>query len=76
MNSRTSRPLSPISATTVIGTSQRRASMPRIVDFPTPLPAKIPIRCPLPQARSVSIARTPVPTGAAIRCRRIAGTGG
>ena len=37
--------------------------------LPTPEPAKIPIRCPLPQVSIASIARTPVASGSTIRGR-------
>ena len=59
MNSRTSRPRSPISASTVTGASVPRVIIESSVDFPTPEPAKIPMRWPRPHGIKVSIARTP-----------------
>ena len=68
-NSRTSRPRSPISATTLMSASERRAIIPKSVDFPTPLPAKIPTRWPRPSGVKLSMARTPVMSGCWIRAR-------
>ena len=52
MNSLTSRPRSPIKAITFISAVVFRAIIPSNVLFPTPLPAKIPTRCPFPTVRS------------------------
>ena len=46
MNSRTSRPRSPMRAMTLTSASVWRAIMPRTVLLPTPLPEKMPTRCP------------------------------
>ena len=46
-----------------------RAIIPIKTDFPTPEPENIPIRCPLPQVQSVSIAFIPVNNGSVIRLR-------
>ena len=70
MNSRTSRPRSPIRPTTTTSAAQPRAIMPRRVDLPTPEPAKRPSRWPRPAGMKVSIARTPVGSASRIRCRR------
>ena len=59
MNSRTSRPRSPISAITLISALVFRANIPINVLFPTPEPAKTPIRCPFPTVISPSTALTP-----------------
>lgn len=48
INSPTSRPRSPISAITLISAFVFLANIPSKVLFPTPLPAKMPIRCPFP----------------------------
>ena len=48
MNSRTSLPRSPIRAMTLISALVLRANIPIKVDFPTPEPANMPIRWPLP----------------------------
>ena len=37
-----------------------RATIPSRVDFPTPEPANIPIRCPRPRGITASMARIPV----------------
>ena len=68
-NSPTSRPRSPISASTVISAAVPRAIMPISVLLPTPLPPKIPIRWPRPQVRKPSTARTPQPIGSLISVR-------
>ena len=60
MNSFNSLPRSPTSAKTLISASEFLANIPKSVDFPTPLPAKIPIRCPKPIGVNVSIALTEV----------------
>ena len=59
MNSRTSRPRSPTSASTVTAASVPRVIIESSVDLPTPEPAKIPMRWPRPHGMSVSMARTP-----------------
>ena len=48
MNSRTSRPRSPTSASTVTGASVPRVIIESSVDLPTPEPAKMPMRWPRP----------------------------
>ena len=60
MNSLTSRPRSPISATTFTSASEFLAIIPKSVDLPTPEPANKPIRCPQPKVKQLSIALTPV----------------
>ncbi len=67
MNSLTSRPRSPIRAITFTSALVFRAIMPIRVDFPTPEPAKMPRRWPLPAVSSMSIARTPVTIRSVIR---------
>ena len=69
MNSRTSRPRSPRRAITLTSAVVLRAIIPSSTLLPTPLPAKIPIRCPCPRVISPSIARTPVPIAVEIRAR-------
>ena len=59
INSRTSLPRSPISAITLMSALVFRANIPSSVLFPTPDPAKIPIRCPLPTVIRPSTAFTP-----------------
>ena len=59
MNSRTSRPRSPIRAITFSSALVLRANIPIKVDLPTPEPAKIPILCPLPTVIRPSTAFTP-----------------
>ena len=75
MNSRTSRTRSPLSASTVTSASVLRMICARSVDLPPPAAAKIPIRCPSPQVRSQSIARTPSDIGFEMM-RRSSGDGG
>ena len=58
-NSRTSLPRSPISAITLISAFVFLANIPSRVLLPTPLPAKMPIRCPLPTVNRPSTAFTP-----------------
>ena len=70
MNSRTSRPRSPIRAITLTSAEVLRAIMPSSVLLPTPLPEKMPSRCPFPAVASASIERTPVATGSVMRRRR------
>ena len=59
MNSLTSLPRSPIRAITLISAFVLRANIPRRVLLPTPEPAKMPIRCPLPTVMRPSTAFTP-----------------
>ena len=67
--SRTSRPRSPTSPSTVRSAPVFRAIMPISVLLPTPLPPKIPTRCPRPQVRNPSMARIPQPRGSRIETR-------
>src|SRR5579859_6914642 len=69
MNSWTSRPRSPIKPMTLMSASQLRAIIPSSVLLPTPEPAKMPNRWPLPQVSIPSRARTPVASGVLIGCR-------
>ncbi|MCG3122718.1 MAG: hypothetical protein GIKADHBN_01119 [Phycisphaerales bacterium] len=69
MNSFTSRPRSPIRAMTLTSASERAAIVPSSVLFPTPGPAKMPIRWPLPRVVKRSTARTPVCSGWVMRLR-------
>ncbi len=69
MNSRTSRPRSPTSASTVTAASVPRVIIDSSVDFPTPEPAKMPMRWPRPHGMSVSSARTPSGSGSSIMLR-------
>ena len=62
-NSPTSRPRSPTSASTVRSAEVPRVIMPISVLLPTPLPPKMPTRCPRPQVSKPSIARMPQPSG-------------
>ena len=48
---------------------------PSSVLLPTPLPPKMPIRCPLPQGSRLSMARMPVASGS-VMCSRSSGPGG
>ena len=75
MNSRTSRPRSPIRTTTLMSASVDLAIWPSRVLLPTPLPAKIPNLCPFAQVSSPSMARTPVARGSLILGLCIGGTG-
>ena len=68
-NSFNSRPRSPTNANTLISAEEFLANIPNKVDLPTPLPAKIPIRCPRPIGTKVSIARTDVSKGRSITGR-------
>ena len=63
MNSLTSRPRSPISPTTATSAEVLRAIMDKRVDLPTPEPAKIPIRWPLPMVIKPLMDLTPTSTG-------------
>ncbi len=58
-NSRTSRPRSPTRAMTLISAVTFLAIMPMRVDLPTPDPANMPIRWPLPMVIMPSMAFTP-----------------
>ncbi len=58
MNSRTSRPRSPIRPTTTASQSASRASIDSSTDLPTPEPANTPSRWPRQQVVKTSIART------------------
>ena len=62
-NSPTSRPRSPIIPTTTTSAVVKRLIMPRSTDLPTPDPAMMPIRWPLPTVSSALIARTPTSRG-------------
>jgi hypothetical protein len=70
-NCRTSLPRSPTSARTFTSASLLRAISPSSVLFPTPLPEKMPIRCPRPQVSRPSKQRRPKIIGSVIglRCR-------
>ncbi len=74
-NARTSRLRSPTSAITLTSASLCRDIMPSRVLLPTPLPPKMPTRCPLPQGSSPSMARMPVTSGSTM-CSRSRGWGG
>ena len=71
MKLRTSRPRSPTSASTMTSAAVPRVIMPSSVLLPTPLPPNRPMRWPRPQVSSASMARTPVPSGAATGSRAI-----
>lgn len=58
-NSKISRPRSPTRAMTLISVLTFLAIMPIRVDLPTPDPAKMPIRCPLPTVFKPSMALIP-----------------
>ena len=75
MNSRTSRPRSPMSARTVTSASVLRMICARRVDLPPPAAAKMPMRWPSPQVRRPSMARTPREMGVEMT-RRSRGEGG
>ena len=75
INSRTSRPRSPTRQITLTSAVVLRAIMPRTVLLPTPDPAKMPMRWPLPIVSSPSMARMPRLTGSVIR-RRVSASGG
>ena len=68
-NSRTSLPRSPISATTLTFASLELAISPSRTLFPTPLPEKIPTRCPLPKVNTPSIDLIPKAKGLVIFSR-------
>ena len=59
INSLTSLPRSPIKAITLISAVVFFAIIARVVDFPTPEPAKIPTLCPFPIVFKPSIAFKP-----------------
>ena len=75
MNSGTSRPRSPISATTFTGASHPFTIMPISVDLPTPLPAKMPTFCPLPAVSSPSMLFMPTLKGSSMSPRFITSIG-
>jgi len=75
INSRTSRPRSPIRAKTLTSTDAWRAIIPIGTDFPTPLPAKTPSRCPRPAVIILSMDRIPVVMVSVVRRRDIASGG-
>ena len=75
MNSRTSRPRSPISAMTFKSAFVFLAIIPSNVLFPTPDPAKIPTLCPFPTVNMPSIALTPTASFSSIG-GRVRGLGG
>ncbi len=66
IKSPTSRPRSPINAITITSALLYLAIIPSKVLFPTPLPEKIPMRCPFPIGVNTSIALTPVIKGSVI----------
>ena len=74
-NSRTSRPRSPTRQITLMSAAAWAARLPSRTLLPTPLPAKIPTRCPRPMGSTASTARIPVSSGSVIR-RRPSGDGG
>jgi hypothetical protein len=71
MNSRTSRPRSPIIATTTRSASEWRVAMPSRLDLPTPEPANKPTRMPRASVVMPLMARTPMSKGSAMRARVI-----
>ena len=75
MKSLSSRPRSPISATTLTSAWDERQIMPSRVLLPTPAPAKMPMRCPTPSGSMPSTARIPVAKGCSM-ARRANGGGG
>ncbi|OQA13739.1 MAG: hypothetical protein BWY62_01263 [Firmicutes bacterium ADurb.Bin356] len=72
---RTSRPRSPISTITFTSAVAFFAIIPKRVLLPTPLPAKMPILCPMPSVNSESIAFTPSGSTSLIGAR-FSGLGG
>src|ERR1041384_3203536 len=72
MNSRTSRPRSPTSASTTVSNPSLRASIASSVDLPTPEPAKMPTRWPAQIGANRSMTRTPVRSGLWTRARLLA----
>ena len=72
-NERTSRPRSPMSARTLTSASDPLAISPSSVLLPTPLPAKMPTRCPCPHVKRASMARCPVTNGWRMRARSSGG---
>ena len=75
MNSRTSRPRSPMSASTDTSASVLRMMEASRVDLPPPAAAKMPMRCPSPHVSIPSIARMPSEIGREMM-RRSSGPGG
>ena len=59
MNSRTSRPRSPMSASTQTSAVQPLRILDNRVDLPPPAAAKMPMRCPSPQVSTPSMTRRP-----------------
>ncbi len=68
--SRTSRPRSPVKASTTVSKSAARVIMARRVDLPTPDPAKMPIRWPKQSGVKISMILTPVRKPRSTRPRR------
>ena len=75
VKSRSSRPRSPTRAITTTSAATPRANLARSEDFPTPEPAKSPIRWPRTSGSSVSKTATPVDSRSPSR-RRVAAAGG
>ena len=75
MNSRTSRPRSPIRPTTTTSQVAWRASMDSSTDLPTPEPAKMPRRWPRQVVVKTSMDRTPRSSRSPTRPREWAGGG-
>jgi len=69
MNSTTSRPRSPTRAMTFTSARVYRAIMPMSVDLPTPDPAMMPTRWPLPRVSRPLMTLTPTSSGSRIRGR-------
>ena len=74
-NSRTSRPRSPTSASTTVSKAAAWAIIDRMVDLPTPEPAKMPTRWPWQSGVNRSTTRTPVFSGLRTRARVMAAGG-
>ena len=76
MNSTTSRPRSPIRAMTLTSALVYRAIMPMSVDLPTPEPAMMPTRWPLPRVSRLLMERTPTSRMSVMRgrCRGLGGS--
>ncbi len=75
MNSRTSRPRSPIRAMTLTSARVLLAIIPSSTLLPTPEPAMIPMRCPWPQVSRPLIERIPRSRGVSILLRSIGPAG-
>ena len=75
MNSRTSRPRSPISANTHTSAEQPLMMLDKSVLLPPPAAAKIPMRCPSPQVSTPSSTRRPREIGLSMILRSM-GFGG